>query len=191
MREANDANSKNTYVIQRPFIYSSRLDMAPITNQSGISSFNVNPAIYNGGNTAPKTLTIFVNYGNFVDAIAPDFAFPDLDSVVISTGAGAPKDFIRISPKNFTLAEMEAFAEKKRYLYVYGHVEYDDAFVASPHHVTMFCYELTGIRGGPDRGNIIPAIPQGAGAMLVFEVPTCRKHNCTDEGCTAQVQHQK
>lgn len=190
---ANDDNTKNTYVIQRPFIYSPGMGITPLVGKDGITELALNPTIVNGGNTPPTKLSIYINYYTPTDEITPAYTFPDLQNVTVQTGAGGPKDAVRISSQTYSTQDLADFADHKRHLYVYGHIEYDDAFVGSPHHVTLYCWELTGIVGDPNAfANLIRAaaagapVPAGAIASISLNFPACQEHNCTDDGCKAQ-----
>jgi hypothetical protein len=177
MRRANEINADSLYQIQRPFIFATGVDMQVAALPEGMI-FDVNPNIQNGGNTPPKTLTIYANYFTPSDAIAPDYAFPDLDDVLVSSGAGGPKNVVKVPTKSFTVEQMNEFKNKVHRLYIYGHIEYDDTFRETPHHLTQFCFELAGIRG--DLKTLLNGSP------VSFNFPACRKHNCTDESCRAQ-----
>jgi hypothetical protein len=117
MKLANDINANNTYEIQRPLLYVPRIDVQPELIPPGkIASYDINPAIFNGGNTAPKRLSIYINYYAPVDPIAPAFKFPDQDDVVITSAVAGPKDYARVTAKSFTPEEIVAFQNKDRRL---------------------------------------------------------------------------
>jgi len=77
LQRANKINAQNTYEIQRPFIYASRMELSPVIVGSSLS-YDLDPVIFNGGNSAPKTLAAYINYYSTSDPINPDYTFPDL-----------------------------------------------------------------------------------------------------------------
>lgn len=185
MNEANTINAKNSYELQRPFMYANHVDMNIVSSTSEITGYDINPVFQNGGNSAPKTLAVFINYYTPDQPMPIDYDFPDLVSVEKISGIAGPKDVVHVNARTFTPADMKDFADKKRFLYIYGHVEYDDTFAGSPHHLTMFCFQLTGIRGNP--APTLPIVGNGQQAFMptiAFNFPACPKHNCTDEACS-------
>jgi hypothetical protein len=150
-----------------------------------VESYNLNPQIQNGGNTPAKNLVIWMNYYTPTDAMAPDYGFPDLSDVIKAAVVAGPKNFAKVPIKRFTPAQFVEFQANTRHLYAYGHAEYDDRFPGTPHHVTMYCFELTSVRGNP-RG--VSSVPPNQGTAnlslsIVVDFPACSRHNCTDEEC--------
>jgi len=115
---------------------------------------------------------------NFFDPRAT--ARGSFDDVITVSGAAGPKNNVRIPGKNLSLDTVQELRTKARHLYIYGHIEYDDTFKNTPHHVTDYCFELTSIRGADFRA------PPVIGNFVAFDFPACHKHNCTDDACKGQ-----
>jgi hypothetical protein len=178
MKRANGISAENLYSIQRPFIDATNVEATPLFNSTGITGYDINPRIENGGNSPPKKLVIYINYYTPIEAMPPDYKFPDLDEVISGPAVGGPKNVVRTVPRTFTPEQLVEFQNKSRHLYIYRHIEDDDTFRTTPHHVTQFCFELNGIRGDP--------MGKSGQQTLSLGFPVCRRHNCADEECVAQ-----
>jgi len=176
MNRANDINADNLYQIQRPFIFADHVDAQMDILGNVISSIDFNPAVQNAGNTPPKKVSVYMNYYTPKDPIAPDFKFPDMDDVSIVTGPAGPKNFIRVPTKNIPISALQEIRDGNRHFYIYGHIEYDDTFKNTSHHVTLYCFELESIRGAEFN----------TPGSVAINVPLCRRHNCTDNSCDDQ-----
>jgi hypothetical protein len=201
MKDANGSSGHDTYVIERPFFYASRIDLQIAGTPPNIDGLLINPAILNGGNTAPKSVTVYINYYTPVDPVPPEFKFADQDDVDITTSVGGPHDYVRVTGKNYLLAQLQDFDAGRRQLYIYGHIEYDDDFSSSPHHVTQFCYVMRDFKllqaGSP--ATVASTQPQAspianptnmALAGISVDFPQCKEHNCADESCKRQTSNQ-
>lgn len=176
MNRANEINADNLYQIQRPFIFADHVDAQVINTNGQLESIDFNPAVQNAGNTPPKKISVYINYYLPKDPIAPDFGFPDLDDVLILTGPAGPKNYVRVAARNLPLATLREIRSGNKRFYIYGHIEYDDTFKDTPHHQTLYCFELQEIRGEFNTPNSTVSMP----------FPLCRRHNCTDDACKIQ-----
>ena len=68
---------------------------------------------------------------------------------------------------------LQAIKDRTTYLYFWGWVEYQDVFPDTPRHISMFCVEITDVRG---------ALVQGA----EFNWELCSHHNCADDECKGE-----
>ncbi len=123
----------------------------------------------NAGQTPTRGLRWDINFCSFEDDIPNAFEFPN---------SSASPDFSSIGPGQIS-KDVSYFISSNEYesarlgfsnLYVWGWVEYSDAFVNTPRRRTEFCVRLD-INNGPD------------GKGQVFRPHTVTKHNASDDDC--------
>lgn len=103
----------------------------------------------NTGTTPTRHLYMHTNWKPFDSALTDDFDFPDLSSPSVR-----PK--IVLGPKTTTwsggceipIAVLIDASEKRKRVYLWGWVEYNDVFDTQPRHRTEFCVEIV-VAGDP------------------------------------------
>ena len=131
--------------------------------------------------TSRETLTAvqraFVVFSEKIDQ-KEDYGFPDLGDL--------KTQLIVLGPKKKTSSQaipikpdvIDGVRKGTMHLYFYGWARYNDVFVGTPQHITLFCYELAQIswKGGP--------LPDPATFSDFFN--SCPKHNCADDECKGE-----
>lgn len=128
--------------------------------------------------------------------ISKGFDFPDLAvrkdgppvTILYPPQAAQPAHILDIQRDDFLAVQERIRREETRsattpqstpgrYAYFYGWVRYRDVFEDTTPHVTMFCYEVTGIRTVPPTAATPPP------TNLALTLSLCAEHNCTDKQC--------
>jgi len=121
-----------------------------------VRAHRISALLKNGGQTPTRKAIVNANH-ELRDAELPsDFDFPDgklTESAAIGPGGifGTPSFFISNS-------DAEEIVSKKKRLYVWGWIDYDDVFENTPRHRTEFCFDISPDEV-PDKGNIYLRFP--------------------------------
>jgi hypothetical protein len=65
--------------------------------------------------------------------------------------------------------------DKTAHLFFWGWATYNDIFPKTPQHISMFCIELTEVRG---------QLTPGTGYQFLWSL--CGHHNCVDDECRGE-----
>jgi hypothetical protein len=128
----------------------------------------------NTGATPAQSTVIRINQNQSSAALPENFSFPYFDSPETGTFIGAGGTEIAGGEVYIPIADIAKVASLQERLYLYGSVRYKDIFHVS--HITMFCWQLTGIAGDVYR----PPDPTQIRGV------SCPHHNCADEQCDQQ-----
>ena len=181
MKKANEINAENIYEIQRPFISVTQIYASPAVSGGLITGARFNPVVQNSGNTPARNLVFYINFDSVVDPIRNDYGFPNIDSVIRYPAVGAPKSVIPMPNKLITVDELINIQGERKHFYIYGSAEYRDRFADTSSHITLFCFQLSSIVG--DLSSALSNTARAMGDSILFNWPTCQRHNCTDEEC--------
>jgi hypothetical protein len=152
-----------------PDIVSILKDVGLVPGQ--IHSYRICAVIENGGPTPTRMGLININHELRDDRLPNDFGFLDGDKTEFAA-IGARGEYQ--SPHFFvTISDVEKIVAKKKKLYVWGWIDYNDVFDGTPRHRTEFCYDIT-----PDE------IPNKGDIYLRF--PAFGRFNGVDGDCVRQ-----
>lgn len=130
----------------------------------------------NSGNTPPRNLRVYTQF-ELLDAPLPD-DYQFIQQVHTEVPAVLPpKGEIFGSWRDFTGAEVAAVKEHKKFLYVWGIVQYRDVFPDTPPRITKFCNMAALVTGIPTLAWDEKTNPLDLGLM------TFSWHNCADDDC--------
>jgi hypothetical protein len=120
-----------------------------------IHSFRFSVIVENTGQTPTRHSLININWQVRPDVLPATFDYPDGEPEIAVIGArspfGTPGFFI-------SLADVNRVAAREQRLFLWGWVDYDDVFEATPRHRTEFCFEAIADRL-LDAGNIPMRFP--------------------------------
>ncbi len=163
---------------ERAFIFVSKIHaMAGLKGSTGeVIDWSFYCVWENAGGTATRRMFMQTNWHSFDGEIPDDFDFRDLGK-----GERIP---MMVGPKSTTLgaasvvpiALLMAAYEKKKRIYMWGWVEYNDVFEGTRRHRTEYCYEIVAV-GRPD------IAAHGGEPHIPFEYRGHKRHNGTDEEC--------
>ncbi|MCW6512849.1 hypothetical protein [Lichenifustis flavocetrariae] len=130
----------------------------------------------NSGNRPPRAMVGCTSYCLFPEMIEPEFSFPDLpvDPQIPRSGKifVAPQTSIRGAMIRVPVSDMIAIAEGRKYLMIWGWVEYDDGFEDTPRRRSEFAAIVT-MLGKATEANAAHA-----------NIRMHPRHNGTDDECT-------
>ena len=111
----------------------------------------------NSGNTPTKDLTTWISWDVFDKPIDDNFTFPDNKREASeSSGIGFIGPRAQMNVNTFTVSVQDAveLMMERKFLYIWGWVEYNDIFPGTPRHKTEFCNRVI---GSPVANNPNPA----------------------------------
>jgi hypothetical protein len=129
----------------------------------------------NSGTTPAKRVTAHINAVWPADQLPPGFNYPDTGDIQDIPFVIGPKGTTVTLPVWVLADAISDVRDRKKHLYVYGHVSYHDIFKGDPEHVTEFCMEIVNLKltgDTYDRQTRITGVSQ-----------FCPSHNCYDEDC--------
>ena len=87
-----------------------------------------------------------------------------------------PKEQDATGPRlTIPVSVLQGVEDKTTHLYFWGWLIYQDVFPNTPVHISMFCMELTDVRG-----SLV------AGTTYQFNWSLCSHHNCADDECKGE-----
>jgi hypothetical protein len=136
-----------------------------------VQNHRISVILENGGKAPTRKAIVNVNYELRDNDLPNDFDFPDgrlIEPAAIGAGGtfGTPAFFI----SNSGAAEIVA---KRKRLFIWGWIDYDDVFEGTPRHRTEFCFDVS-----PDE------VPDKGNTYLRF--PTHGRFNGIDGDCVRQ-----
>ncbi len=152
---------------------------APDDLLGDIVSYRFSPVWQNSGNTQTQNMRTMVSYELRDDPLPLNFDFTATPTPPQPVLVG-PKSLIRGGyPRDFTVAEMEAVASRKKFLYLWGWIRYEDIFPGTASHVTRYCIQVEA--GGDLHSRPVAGKP---GPFISFKVYP--GGNCSDNECIMQ-----
>jgi hypothetical protein len=153
---------------------------APDDPAGDIFSYTFRPLWQNSGNTQTQNMITMVSYELRDDPLPLNFDFTATTTPPQPALVG-PKSVIRGgSPRDFSVAEMEAIAAPKKFLYLWGWTRYQDVFPGTPPHLTRYCVQVAA--GGDLRSRPKPGKDPGPIMQFAVYAPG----NCADNECIMQ-----
>ena len=151
-------------------------------NTTELQAIEIQPQVTNSGVTPTKNLLLHASEQYLQTPDLPaDFAFPDLWDAgtphVATHFFLGPKDTAATHTIVLQRPIVEAIADKKVFLYLYGWARYNDIFPGTKEHITKYCWRIDFRRQYQN---------QSGDESFKTETPTCAKNNCYDEECTAK-----
>jgi hypothetical protein len=165
--------------VQRAFlVFNQAIFAEAIVNQTDpqhVEAWQFHITLENSGTTPTRHARHRVNWQVLLERMPDNFQFADLGVTQVAPFVLAPKDRMFGGVLEIPLATFTAMnAIPNSHLYLWGWALYQDIF--SPvQHVSMFCSEMTPIRGDPTRPG------------TTFSFQQCAHHNCTDEECNGEL----
>jgi|SRR5579859_2450055 len=148
----------------------------PVLIRNGDERFmRFSPIWENTGSTPTKKASGHAAYKYFKDGDIPDdFDFPETGVGETSLTVIGPHQCVEIVEVNVPFGYLSDIFQKQGNVYIWGSVEYNDVFEATPRHRTEFCYRLR-VLANP-LTNLNPFIG----------VAVHKKHNGADDECYRQ-----
>jgi hypothetical protein len=179
MRRATDVTHEALTSVQRAFVNVGKnmQDNAVfIPGQAEIQTWEFRPRLENSGVTPTRNARNHANFVRWDGPLPENFPFPDLGQPArdIPFILG-PKEAATGALLEVPFSEVRDVRDKKRKLYFYGWISYEDIFPKTTEHVSMFCIELTDVRG-----ELKPNTPY----QLAWGL--CPRHNCADSECNGE-----
>jgi hypothetical protein len=178
MIESNGINRDALTSVQRAFVNigkNMQENAVIIPGQAEIQTWEFRPKLENSGVTPTRNAR---NHANFLpwDGPLPDnFPFPDLGQIPEVPFILGPKEAATGALLEVPFSAVKDVRDKKRKLFFYGWVDYKDIFPKTSEHISMFCIELTDVRG-----ELKPNTPY----QLTWGL--CPRHNCADTECNGE-----
>lgn len=179
MREANNINRDALVSVQRAFInvgQSLQENAVIVPGQKEINNWEFRPRFTNSGATPTRNAH---NHGNFLPWGGPlpeHFPFPDIGQPGPDTPfILGPKEDVTGALLEVPIGTIKAVQDKTEHLYFYGWITYEDIFPKTSKHISMFCIELTDVRG---------ELKTNTPHAMAWAV--CPIHNCADGECVGE-----
>jgi hypothetical protein len=121
-----------------------------------VQNHRISVILENGGKTPTRKAIVNINWELRDSNLPDDFSFPDGDlAEAAAIGArgtfGTPGFFISNADAGLIVA-------KRKWLYIWGWIDYDDVFEGTPRHRTEFCFDVSPDEV-PDKGNTYLRFP--------------------------------
>jgi hypothetical protein len=143
MRRSSQKAERNVMAMQRAFVY-----VSDLTWSAAGDSVKVSPIWANSGASPTRKLRISTNWKASHSELRPDF---DIDYVRapenLFLGPGARAEF---GTMFIPMRDVQAAAEQRLYLYVWGRATYEDMFEGTKPHFFEFCHRLEVAGETPD-----------------------------------------
>jgi hypothetical protein len=183
MRESNEINSQSLLSVQRAFVIIGKNMQENAVMESGKmgtgktfpKSWEFRPHLQNSGGTPTRNAR---NHASFLYVPVPlpeQYRFADMGDIREVPFILGPKEDATGALLSVPFDIIKKVKNKTMRLYFYGWVTYDDIFPKTPKHVSMFCTELTDIRG-----------ELTTGSQYQFAWSLCGHHNCADDECIGE-----
>jgi len=177
---ALEATIAQSRLDQRAFVNFGKLmqDNGVVTSEHpGIQVWEFRPYMGNSGDTPTRNAQVHANFLFLPTALPANFSFVDLDQGSIPNTRfilGPKEDNVTGPLLSLPIYVLQAVKDKTAHLYFYGWLTYQDVFPKTPPHISMFCMELTDVRG------------QLADGSHQFLYALCQHHNCADDECRGE-----
>jgi hypothetical protein len=143
MRRSSQKAERNVMAMQRAFVY-----VGDVTWSAGGDGVKVSPIWANSGASPTRKLRISTNWRASHSELRPDF---DINYVRapenLFLGPGARAEFGTLF---IPMRDVQAAAEQRLYLYVWGRATYEDMFEGTRPHFFEFCHRLEVTGETPD-----------------------------------------
>lgn len=156
------AGEKQATTIQRAFVFLSTIE-AHVIN----ANVHIMPKWENSGSTAANPAKSYGNWKTFIGPPPANYDWPDLDQTANPLPRRTGGDAFHMGPRStkysqsceVPIAFIEEVRARRQRLFVWGWIEYEDAFADTPSHRTEFCNEVivTGM-GKDDSGATTAAL---------------------------------
>jgi hypothetical protein len=176
MNRSNEINHMAVVSIQRAFLFARRPHITPLMDHDSIKHFRIDIFWENSGSTPARGAIPLIPIQFLPDRRLPaDYIFAQNYA---SLGAGRitipPKGDAQTQLAEISSADLRDIISGKKFLYVWGSVQYRDVFPEDPIHVTEYCFEF---------GRLISRDVNTVSAPMDAEWPACATHNCSDDDC--------
>jgi hypothetical protein len=172
---ANEVARSALVSVQRAFIsFSPIARIGTTVSNNKVTAWQAHVPMRNQGSTRANEVASSISHYFTPSPLSEDFSFPDQDEPL--RGPLGPKDELELRTRDIPIGNIQEVQNKTGHVYVYGWATYRDVFQKTPHHVTVFCYELF--------PNTIQSDLTDPRYNLTGSFILCKKHNCDDEGCT-------
>jgi hypothetical protein len=177
--ESNRITRDSLVSVQRAFVsFAQNLQANAVIDSSGskINSWEFRPVMVNNGTTTARHARQHASFLWIPAPLPNDFRFPDLGDMTIAPVAIGPKAVYTGALMTIPVSVLSLVKEHAAYLYFWGWVSYKDIFQDTPTHITMFCLQMTDVRGDPTN----------RAGQTQFLWRMCSKHNCVDDDCKGE-----
>lgn len=178
IRQSNNINREALVSVQRAFVnIGKNMQDNPIIvpGHAGIQGWEFRPRVANSGVTPTRNAESHANFVLWLGPLPENFPFPDLGQLAETPFVLGPKEDTTGPLLTLSSAQVRQVRERKALLYFYGWISYQDIFPETPRHVSMFCIQLTEIRG-----ELKP------NTSYQFLWALCPRHNCADDECRGE-----
>ena len=179
-KAALDATIAQSRLDQRAFVNfgkSMKDNAILVAGKNDVQEWEFWPRLGNSGNTPTRNARMRANFLYLPTVLAANFNFPDLGEPIPPSPFGlGPKEQDITGPLlNVPETAIQDVRNKTMHLYFWGWLTYRDVFSQTPLHVSMFCMELSDVRG-----QLV------GGTTVTFNYTLCPRHNCADEECDGE-----
>jgi hypothetical protein len=172
---AVEINREALVSVQRAFVvFRQAPAMNALTEANSVTNWEFQPVLENTGLTPTRGLRQQFNSLVTPFVMKTDFAFPDVN-LGYSPFVIGPKESVNGAVTAASAIDIALVKSHQRHLYLWGWAMYRDVFERTPVHVSMFCAELTDVRGDPTKN-----------LNSQFTWTLCHYHNCTDHDCDGE-----
>ena len=162
--------------LQRAFLSISRIRYLSHLGDDGKVWWSIHVDWQNSGNSPAKKAQFFTTKYSDDKDIPTTFKFAvpsDRPELFIGPHAGMTTGDLGIAAD-----ELMAAQERRKFLYIWGRVDYRDIFDGTPDHVTKFLVQIKGFRGD------VTKVWDEKTNFVEFIMDTVGRHNCADEDCS-------
>lgn len=171
---------------ERAFVFQRNMDISAGLDPDGtVLAWVIIPSWENSGSTPARHVVCHVSldYQQGYLRLSDSFNFPerwDVGEPEVFMVSIAPHGQIGDAAKRIPIAELMASLQKKKRIFMYGWIEYDDAFPGTERHRTEFCVEII-VRSDPrvDYGKA-PAGSRSVPFLFSFQ----GRHNGAEDECS-------
>jgi hypothetical protein len=180
MRDSNQINREALTSVQRAFVNMGKNmqeNAIIIPGQTAIQTWEFRPRLENSGVTPTRNAQNHANWIPWKGPLPDKFPFSDMgtQSTQNTRFILGPKEAATGANLEVPFSYIKSVKDDTEQLYFYGWVSYQDIFPKTAEHISMYCIELTDVRG-----ELKPGTP------YTFLWALCPTHNCADDECIGQ-----
>lgn len=177
MRQWIDISERQLTIAQRAYISVRSIFFARMPAVGDLVGLQTSATLENTGNTPTRRAVAHASMRIFNGEIPENFEFTDLDERHPVNIFIAPTKWVGSLNFEITRDELIRCINKKRRIFIWGWIDYDDIFLETARHRTEFCYEVNVIND-PSVGNIEQAV----------SASQYGRYNAADEACYRKPQ---
>lgn len=184
-RRAAETGETALIIPQRAYVFHDQINMSAVCAADGsVLAWVVIPGWKNFGTTPARQAvchtSLYCQRG--MGALSDAFGFPeqwDIGEPAVAMVSIPPMGAIGDSAKRIPIGALMGAAQKKQKIFMYGWIEYDDAFSGTSRHRTEFCVEVI-VRADPRVD--VGALPSDSRPQL-FLFNFHGRHNGAEQEC--------